>query len=130
MINDNMKNLIERIKSIMMDVLTDDTLIREQWDLPKGQWDSDPFNIKGLLNVFTSNTPIQDENDKYKALYKELEKECEKRGLKNPNTFSDLWEFYSYWSKELPTYNFLKITIYRVPTSLSFSALRLMKPPL
>ena len=105
MVNDNMKNLIERIKSIMMDVLTDDTLIREQWDLPKGLQDSNPLSrVLNRLNGFTPNTPFQDKNDEYIALYQELEKEYKKRELKNPNTFSDLWEFHSYWSKELPTY--------------------------
>jgi uncharacterized protein (TIGR02391 family) len=59
---------------------------------------------KIMIDVSTHNARIEDENDKYKALYKELEKEYEKCGLKNPNTFSDLWEFYSYWSKNLGTY--------------------------
>ena len=57
-----------------------------------------------MIDVSTGGAGIQDENDKYKVLYKELGKEYEKCGLKNPNTFSDLWEFYSYWDENLRAY--------------------------
>ncbi|MCL4322766.1 MAG: TIGR02391 family protein [Deltaproteobacteria bacterium] len=70
-----------------------------------GNMENSIESIKNIMiDVSTGKARIQDENDKYKALYKEIGKEYEKCGLKNPNAFSDLWEFYSYWDENLHTY--------------------------
>lgn len=57
-----------------------------------------------MINVSTGTVLIQDINDAYKRCYKELDELYSINGIKNPNDFSDLWEFYNYWSKKLPGY--------------------------
>lgn len=57
-----------------------------------------------MVNVSTGISRIENENDSYTSLYTKSEKLYEILGLENPNPYSDLWEFYSYWSKNLPRY--------------------------
>lgn len=57
-----------------------------------------------MTNVSTGMSRIENENENYKSLYTKSEKLYEILELENPNPYSDLWEFYSYWSKNLPRY--------------------------
>ena len=59
---------------------------------------------KILTDVSTGEARIQDCNDKYLALYNQLFEYFQSAGIKNPNPYSDLWEFYQYWKKHLKTY--------------------------
>ena len=62
-------------------------------------------NIKEIMmNVSTGKSRIEDRNDEYQMLYKKLDEIYKEKELKNPNIFSDLWEFYNYWKNELPDY--------------------------
>src|SRR3989344_4592453 len=59
---------------------------------------------KILTDVSTGQARIQECNDEYVALYSELAELFKAAGVKNPNPYSDLWEFYQYWKKYLSTY--------------------------
>lgn len=59
---------------------------------------------KILTEVSTGQARIQDCNDEYTALYNDLSEYFRGVGIKNPNPYSDLWEFYEYWKKHLKTY--------------------------
>jgi len=53
-----------------------------------------------MTDVATGQAKIQDTNDEYKKLFRELDDIFSSTNQKNPNGFSDLWEFYSYWKKK------------------------------
>lgn len=57
-----------------------------------------------MINVSTGIDRIQNLNDEYIKIYSQVEDICRNNKIKNPNPYSDLWEFYSYWSKKLPRY--------------------------
>jgi len=57
-----------------------------------------------MVGVSTGITRIQDKNDEYNKLYKEISEYLEFNNLRNPNEFLSLWEFYAYWKKNLPSY--------------------------
>jgi hypothetical protein len=57
-----------------------------------------------MLRVSTEGLMIQDANKEYKKLYSDLDEYFSNTGIENPNPHSDLWEFYTYWSKKLKTY--------------------------
>jgi len=59
---------------------------------------------KILTDVSTGQARIQDCNDEYTILYNQLSEYFQGIGIKNPNPYSDLWEFYEYWKKHLKTY--------------------------
>jgi hypothetical protein len=59
---------------------------------------------KIMTDVSTGDGRIQDLNDEYILLYQELAELMQIRKIKNPNPYSDLWEFYQYWKKNLGTY--------------------------
>lgn len=62
-------------------------------------------DIKKILTAAATGYSIDDLNDIYQQLYQELDKRYEKKGKRNPNLFTDLWEFYRYWKdNELTTY--------------------------
>jgi len=52
-----------------------------------------------MINVSTGSSTIQENNDEYKIIYKEINESLYELSIKNPNKFSDLWEFYTYWKK-------------------------------
>lgn len=52
-----------------------------------------------MIDVVTGKANIQEKNDEYKQLFQELENLFTTNGMKNPNDFLDLWEFYSFWKK-------------------------------
>jgi len=53
-----------------------------------------------MTDVATGQAKIQDTNDEYKKLFHELDDIFSSTNQKNPNGFSDLWEFYSFWKKK------------------------------
>lgn len=53
-----------------------------------------------MTDVATGQAKIQDTNDEYKKLFRELDDIFSSTNQKNPNDFSDLWEFYSFWKKK------------------------------
>ena len=55
---------------------------------------------KIMTDVATGQAKIQDTNDEYKKLFHELDDIFSSTNQKNPNQFSDLWEFYSFWKKK------------------------------
>lgn len=55
---------------------------------------------KIMTDVATGQAKIQDTNDDYKKLFRELDDIFSSTNQKNPNGFSDLWEFYSFWKKK------------------------------
>ena len=59
---------------------------------------------KILTEVSTGQARIQDCNDEYIILYNQLSEYFQRIGIKNPNPYSDLWEFFQYWKKHLETY--------------------------
>ncbi|MCX6757775.1 MAG: hypothetical protein NTZ44_02765 [Candidatus Nomurabacteria bacterium] len=68
--------------------------------------DEQIIKIKTIMTeVSTGVARIQEMNDTYKVLYKEIASYCKEYSIKNTNPYSDLWEFYSYWSKKLPKYS-------------------------
>ncbi len=63
------------------------------------------FQKNIMTSVSTGGQRIQDVNNEYKRVYREVAIELERLGLKNPNTYSDLWEWYGKWSSgEMPQY--------------------------
>ena len=57
-----------------------------------------------MVSVSTGGLRIEEADDTYKALYMKVTAELEDKGMPNKNSYSSLWDYYSYWSKELPTY--------------------------
>lgn len=55
---------------------------------------------KIMTDVATGQAKIQDTNDEYKKMFRELDDIFSSTNQKNPNGFSDLWEFYSFWKKK------------------------------
>lgn len=55
---------------------------------------------KIMTDIATGQAKIQDTNDEYKKLFRELDDIFSSTNQKNPNGFSDLWEFYSFWKKK------------------------------
>lgn len=59
---------------------------------------------KILTDISTGQGRIQEFNDEYIDIYNQLDNYFNDLNIKNPNPYSDLWEFYNYWSKHLKTY--------------------------
>jgi hypothetical protein len=59
---------------------------------------------KIMTDVSTGIARIQDHNEEYSRIWNQIAAICKDKKKKNPNPYSDLWEFYAYWSKRLPTY--------------------------
>ena len=58
-----------------------------------------------MTSVSTGGQQIQDVNDEYRKVYREVRIELKRLGLKNPNPYSELWEWYGKWSTgEMPQY--------------------------
>jgi uncharacterized protein (TIGR02391 family) len=57
-----------------------------------------------LINVSTGSTMIKEVEEEYKEIYYKVAAELDRREVKNPNNYSSLWDFYNYWSDNLPSY--------------------------
>lgn len=61
--------------------------------------------IKEIMTlVSTGEKQIQEFNEEYQELWRLLNEVLLQNRIKNPNSFSDLWEFYEFWKKKLPSY--------------------------
>ncbi len=61
--------------------------------------------VRETLTRVGTGAPIDDVNDQYKIIYRELDERFRKQGVEHINQFDDLWEFYSYWKENnLNTY--------------------------
>ena len=58
-----------------------------------------------MLEVSTGITRIQEVNDGYIETYRQVSTELRRLGIRNPNPYSELWEWYEKWSSgEMPQY--------------------------
>lgn len=58
-----------------------------------------------MVSVSTGGQRIQFVNHDYQESYQDADVALKSRGIENPNTYSDLWEWYGRWSSgDLPTY--------------------------
>lgn len=61
--------------------------------------------VKSLLSdVATGKKEIDNVNDEYRRIYNKVAQLLDSANIENPNEFGDLWEFYEYWKRNLPTY--------------------------
>jgi len=72
-----------------------------------------------MIEVSTGEKRIQDVNDEYISLWQKTNEYFENNGLENPNTFSDLWEFYEYWKENLSSYSKRRVYVGNLYKSLS-----------
>lgn len=57
-----------------------------------------------MIGAATHVVQIQDVDEEYKKVYYKVAAELDRRDVNNPNPYSSLWDFYSYWDEELPSY--------------------------
>ncbi|RJP57220.1 MAG: hypothetical protein C4541_10625 [Candidatus Auribacter fodinae] len=58
-----------------------------------------------MVSVSTGGQRIQNINAAYQNSYRDVDNELNNRTIKNPNPYSDLWEWYGRWSSgDLPSY--------------------------
>lgn len=57
-----------------------------------------------MTSVSTGGALIQTFEKKYIQLYTEVDSILLDRKIEHKNDYASLWEFYGYWSRELPTY--------------------------
>lgn len=57
-----------------------------------------------MISVSTGGQRIQDVNEQYKATYNLVDKALQKLSFTNPNSFRDLWEWYTKWSSTFTHY--------------------------
>lgn len=86
--------------------------------IPKIEWDriADIFTKEQLISelnylkdimisVSTGGQRIQDVNDDFQRRFALVDKALKRLNLENPNSFSDLWQWYARWSSgEMPQY--------------------------
>jgi len=58
-----------------------------------------------LVSVSTGGQRIQDVNERYKVVYNSLNANLGTLNIKNPNPFTDLWNWYAKWSSEFKHYS-------------------------
>ncbi len=73
-----------------------------------------------MTNVATNKANIQDINDEYKRIFQELDDFFVANNIKNPNDFSDLWEFCHCWKNNLPTYTSRRAYIASLYKNINF----------
>jgi hypothetical protein len=58
-----------------------------------------------MRSVSTGGARIDHMNGRYRSLWLEVTAELSRRGMENPNEFTDLWRWYGRWSSgDLPSY--------------------------
>ncbi|MFC1649327.1 hypothetical protein ACFL2C_01260 [Patescibacteria group bacterium] len=55
-----------------------------------------------MISVAVGDSRIQEENSIYMKQYGDLDDLLLENDLSNPNQFTDLWEFYEFWTSDLP----------------------------
>lgn len=65
-----------------------------------------------MIAVATGGPRIQDVSAEYVARREQIRAELERRGLKDPNPYEDLWQWYGKWSSgDLPTWQSRRVYI-------------------
>jgi len=57
-----------------------------------------------MISVATGERRIQEVNEEYKKRRGEIAKMLQAKGIKDPNSFFDLWGWYNRWKSDLPSY--------------------------
>lgn len=57
-----------------------------------------------MVNVATGGSPINEVNDYYKARRKRISSHLQSIGLKDPNPYTDLWDWYHKWKSNFASY--------------------------
>ena len=57
-----------------------------------------------MISVATGGNRIQDEEERYKGLHLQTQRNCKKLNLTYNNTFSSLWDWYGKWKADFATY--------------------------
>lgn len=57
-----------------------------------------------MLSVATGEGRIQENDEEYKELYFKVKAALLENHYQNKNSYGSLWDFYSYWSSSLPSY--------------------------
>lgn len=57
-----------------------------------------------LISVSTGGERIKDVNEEYKRRFKVVEQALHKLLIRNPNSHTDLWDWYGKWSSSFPKY--------------------------
>jgi len=70
--------------------------------------------IELMVGVSTHLVEIEKVEEEYRDIYYKLHVEFEKREYKNPNPHSSLWDFYNYWSNDLPTYQSRRMYVRKI----------------
>ena len=72
-------------------------------------------NIETVKNIMVSvaigDKMINEEEDRYKSIQVQIERDCKKLNLTYNNTYSSLWEWYGKWKADFPTYQERRIYI-------------------
>ncbi len=58
-----------------------------------------------MIDVATGKARIEETNNQYQSIYNELDSLYQSNQVKNPNPYTDLWEFHHYWKEKLPQYS-------------------------
>ncbi|MHA1330546.1 MAG: hypothetical protein ACTSR2_05680, partial [Candidatus Hodarchaeales archaeon] len=77
-----------------------------------------------MVAVSTGGPPIQKKEDEYKQLYLDIQIEIENLtkvglALSHNNFFRSLWDWYGYWSSELPSYTSRRQYVRKLYASLA-----------
>ena len=57
-----------------------------------------------MTAVATGGPRIEDAQEDDRARRQQIREALRRAGLEDPNPHGDLWEWYGYWSQQLPTY--------------------------
>lgn len=72
-----------------------------------------------MISVATGGPRIEKVNSDYLSLHTEIDEALRERGIKNLNTYADLWEWYGRWSGgDLPSYQSRRTFISEIFTPL------------
>lgn len=57
-----------------------------------------------MISVATGGNRIQVDEERYKGLHTQIQRNCKKLNLTYNNTYSSLWDWYGKWRADFPTY--------------------------
>jgi len=64
-----------------------------------------------MVSVATGGNRIQDEDERYKKLHTQIERDCKKLNLTYNNSFYSLWDWFGKWKADFPTYQERRVFI-------------------
>ncbi|MBK7393422.1 MAG: hypothetical protein IPI64_08995 [Chloracidobacterium sp.] len=62
------------------------------------------FERRLMIEVATGKARIEDREDEYRTRRRTISEALKARGMSDFNPYPDLWDFYSYWKNNFPTY--------------------------